>query len=94
MFKPYGVSVERLFDGRPILSPSEQWWENSVTFNSAAVYLNNTPSNRGLIQTLVGNSDMDDALLKEGIVALHYRARPKSDPGSLLSKTIPNGQLL
>lgn len=87
MFKPYGVPVERLFDGRPILSPGERWWENSVTFNSAAVYLNNTPSNRGLIQTLVGNSDMDDALLKEGIVALHYRARPKSDPGYLWTRS-------
>ena len=73
---PFDLSIERLFGGRPLLSPQGEGWESGVTFNSAAVVLEPTPENLPAIR----------ALLPEGqpprkVVALHYRARPRRDPG-------------
>ena len=73
---PFDLPIERLFGGKPLLSPQGEGWESGVTFNSAAVLLEPTPENLPAIR----------ALLPEGqaprkIVALHYRARPKRDPG-------------
>jgi predicted GH43/DUF377 family glycosyl hydrolase len=80
-FESCGIPVERLNGGRPILQPTGNWWESGVTFNSAAVYLDRSPVNDPLICTLLGLSDLDDPRLRDGVVALHYRARPKDDPG-------------
>jgi len=80
-FESCGIPVERLNGGGPILQPTEHWWESGVTFNSAAVYLNRSPENDPLIRNLLGVSDLDDPRLRDGIVALHYRARPKTDLG-------------
>ena len=73
---PNDLRIERLFDGRPLLSPQGEGWESGVTFNSAALHLEPTEENLPAIR----------ALLPEGqppreIVALHYRARPTRDPG-------------
>ncbi|RYG22479.1 hypothetical protein EON82_16960, partial [bacterium] len=73
---PHNLPIQRLFGGRPLLSPQGEGWESGVTFNSAAVLLEPTPENLPAIR----------ALLPEGeepreVVALHYRARPKLDPG-------------
>lgn len=68
--------IERLFNGAPLISPVGEGWESGVTFNSAAVVLDPTPENMPTIQALLG----PDAPAHR-IVALHYRARPKADPG-------------
>ncbi len=70
------LRIERLFGGRPILSPQGDGWESGVTFNSAAVLLENTPENRPLILGLLGAGQQP-----RDIVVLHYRARPAKDPG-------------
>lgn len=72
---PHLLPFERLFDGRPLLAPTGNWWESGVTFNSAAVHLPPTEDNLPAIRALLG----DDVEPRE-IVALHYRARPKHDP--------------
>ncbi len=69
------ITIERLFDGRPILPPSDQWWDSGTTFNSAAVLLTAIPENLSAFHALMG---VDQE--QRDIVALHYRARPKSDP--------------
>jgi len=68
--------VERLFGGQPLISPTGDGWESGVTFNSSAVFLEATGENRQLIQELLGPGEE-----VRDIVALHYRARPKHDPG-------------
>lgn len=69
---------ERLFDGRPIISPTEHEWEAGVTFNTAAVFVENTPENARVMEALLG----DDAVNHpDGVAVLHYRARPKEDAG-------------
>lgn len=70
------IKIERLLNGQPILSQSTQWWDSGSTFNSAAVLITPTPENLPAIHALLG----PDVEPRE-IVALHYRARPKSDPG-------------
>ncbi|RYG56549.1 MAG: hypothetical protein EON56_03940, partial [Alphaproteobacteria bacterium] len=73
---PNDQRIERLFDGKPLISPLGESWESGVTFNTAAVHLELTPENRSTIQALLG----PDETPRE-IVALHYRARPARDPG-------------
>lgn len=80
--KAYGVPVERLNGGEPIIAPSQQWWETGVTFNPAAVYLARTPENEAVIRALLPMRRPDDPDLAEGVVAIHYRARPEHDPGA------------
>jgi predicted GH43/DUF377 family glycosyl hydrolase len=72
----FPVSFERLFDGRPLISPRDNWWESGVTFNSAAVHLPPTQENLPAIRALLGADEEP-----REIVALHYRARPKEDEG-------------
>lgn len=79
---PYGVAVERLNGGEPIISPTMNWWETGVTFNAAAVYLGRQPENEHIIRTLLPMLPADDARLREGVVAIHYRARPEQDPNT------------
>jgi predicted GH43/DUF377 family glycosyl hydrolase len=73
---PFDLPIERLFDGKPLLSPVGDGWESGVTFNTAAVLLPMTEENLPTIRALLG----PDQEPRE-IVALHYRARPKRDPG-------------
>lgn len=79
--KSYGVPIERLHGGMPIIAPTDLWWESGVTFNTAALYLERSEANDPLIRQLLAIDNLDDPRLQDGIVALHYRARPKSDPG-------------
>ena len=78
--QPYGVTVERLHGGQPILRPTENWWEDGVTFNSAVVYLERSDSNDPLIKRLLAVETLDAPDLSDGVVVMHYRARPKHDP--------------
>ncbi|MGV3616802.1 MAG: hypothetical protein ACO1SV_15860 [Fimbriimonas sp.] len=82
---PFDLPFERLFGGQPLISPTENGWESGVTFNSAAVYLPPTPQNVPAIRALLGPG-AEKAFL-DGIVALHYRARPSHDPGRLLTRS-------
>jgi predicted GH43/DUF377 family glycosyl hydrolase len=87
MNKPYGVRVERCNDGQPIISPSQNWWETGVTFNPAAFYLAPTPENLPVIRALLPMRPPNDPELGEGVVAVHYRARPENDPGSQFARS-------
>ena len=75
------IAVERCNGGVPIVSPSSNWWETGVTFNAAALYLDRSPANDQIIQTLLPMKRLDDPDLADGVVAIHYRARPETDPG-------------
>lgn len=79
--KPCGLPIERVNGGEPLIQPTQNWWESGVTFNSAAVYLPRSEENDPIIATLAGADRLDDPRLLDGIVALHYRARPAADPG-------------
>lgn len=79
MNRPRGLAVERLNGGEPIIAPTEYWWETGVTFNAAALYVE--PENTPVIRALLPEGAPAD-LLTEGVVAIHYRARPEVDPGS------------
>jgi predicted GH43/DUF377 family glycosyl hydrolase len=81
ILKPYGLPVERLFDGAPIIAPTANRWESGVTFNSAAVYLERSPANDPIIAGMLPGWRLTAPELREGVAALHYRARPSSDPG-------------
>jgi predicted GH43/DUF377 family glycosyl hydrolase len=76
-----GIKVERCNGGKPIISPTELWWENGVTFNAAALYLERSEANDPIIRTLLPGRRLDDPVLARGVVAIHYRARPETDPG-------------
>jgi beta-1,2-mannobiose phosphorylase / 1,2-beta-oligomannan phosphorylase len=52
-----------------------------VTFNAASVYLDRSPANDRIIQTLLPMFRLNDPALADGVVAIHYRARPEQDPG-------------
>jgi predicted GH43/DUF377 family glycosyl hydrolase len=80
--RSYGIPVERLNGGDPIISPTANWWETGVTFNAAAVYLPRSPETDAIIRALLPMRTLDDPQLVEGVVAIHYRARPEIDPGS------------
>jgi beta-1,2-mannobiose phosphorylase / 1,2-beta-oligomannan phosphorylase len=87
MNKPYGVHVERCNNGEPILSPGSNWWETGVTFNPAAFYLAPTPENQPVMRALLPMRPPGDPDLAEGVVAVHYRARPEQDPGSEFARS-------
>lgn len=76
-----GLPVERLHDGRPIIAPTEVWWESGVTFNTAAIYLPRSTEHDALIARLLGDTALSDPRVRDGVVAAHYRARPEHDPG-------------
>jgi predicted GH43/DUF377 family glycosyl hydrolase len=75
------VVVERLNEGKPIISPNDQWWEDGVTFNSAALYLERSPENDKIIAGIIGEDRMCDERIQDGVAVLHYRARPRKDTG-------------
>lgn len=74
------MKVERCNGGMPIISPTERWWENGVTFNAAALYLDRSEANDRIIRNLLPGRSLDDAALADGVVVIHYRARPETDP--------------
>lgn len=76
------VQVERLNGGEPIISPSNRWWESGVTFNAAAYYLEPGVDNEHILRALLPMRRADDPTLRNGVVAIFYRARPETDPGS------------
>lgn len=79
--KPYGVPVTRCNGGEPILSPTDNWWETGVTFNAAALYLERSAENDPITGALLPRLSPSDPVLAEGVVAIHYRARPEREPG-------------
>ncbi|MCC6442729.1 MAG: hypothetical protein IT210_04625 [Armatimonadetes bacterium] len=79
--------VERLNGGQPVIVPTGNWWENGVTFNSAAVYLERSEENDPLIRRLLSLDSLDDPRLANGVVACHYRARPRKDPDFLWTRS-------
>jgi len=76
---PFNLPIERLFGGNPLIAPTTNAWESGVTFNAAATFLAPTPENHAAFTALLGHGA--EELHPNGIVALHYRARPKLDPG-------------
>jgi len=76
---PFSLPIERLFDARPLISPTENWWESGVTFNTAAVWLAPTAENAAAYAALLGSDS--ELQHPDGIAVLHYRARPDVDPG-------------
>src|SRR2546421_3246156 len=85
--KAYGVPVERCNHGQPILTPTATWWETGVTFNAAAFYLERSPANDSVIQALLPGISLDSPDLADGVVAIHYRARPEEDPGHIFARS-------
>jgi len=81
MLKPYGAPIERLNGGKPIVTPTGNWWEDGATFNPAALYLEKSAINRPIIKKLIHQENIDEPKLKDGIVAVFYRAQPNEDPG-------------
>lgn len=71
------VAVERLFDGQPLISPQGDDWESGVAFNASAILV--TPDHQEAYAALLGEGGAEKH--PNGIVAIHYRARPKTDPG-------------
>ena len=51
MLKPYGVPIERLNGGKPIIAPKNNWWENKATTNAAAFYLERSATNDTIIKS-------------------------------------------
>ena len=72
------VRIERLFDGQPLLAPTDRWWESGVTFNTAALLLMPGTKDDAALEALLPDTWRD---YPDGVVALHYRARPHTDPG-------------
>lgn len=81
------MQVRRHAGGSPILSPSAGWWEDGVTLNAAAIYLPSSQLNRALTAQLLSGTVYYSAASQDGLVAVHYRARPKSDPGYMLTRS-------
>jgi predicted GH43/DUF377 family glycosyl hydrolase len=75
------VFLERCNGGQPIISPTSNWWESGVTFNAAALYLGRSQRNDAIIRTVLPMRSLHDPELADGIVVIHYRARPETDPG-------------
>lgn len=79
MLESCNLKIERLNNGSPLLSPTTNWWESGVTFNPAAIYIENTPENRAVIEKLLGKDNVNDPRANNGIAVIHYRARPKEE---------------
>src|SRR5438046_8303813 len=79
--------MRRHREGAPILAPTDRWWENGVTFNAAVTYLPATEANRALLTRLLVGTVYYGDKSRDGLVAVHYRARPKSDPGFLITRS-------
>lgn len=81
------LPIRRHADGAPILSRTTRWWEDGVTSNAAVTYLPQTDSNHALIAQLLAGTVYYSAASEEGLIAVHYRARPRSDPGSSMTRS-------
>lgn len=83
-FPSAGLPIQRLNGGKPIIAPTENDWESGVTFNSAAILVERSPSSDKILRRLLNTDDLAaphlSSRIADGVVALHYRARPKSDP--------------
>jgi beta-1,2-mannobiose phosphorylase / 1,2-beta-oligomannan phosphorylase len=81
--------VTRLNNGKPIISPTSNWWESGATFNPAVVYVERSPKNDPIIRKLIGSGSLDETRIKDGIVVVHYRARPsqETDPKRPFSRS-------
>lgn len=75
------LPIERLNGGQPIIAPSDAWFDSGLTFNASAVYV---PGDSPLLEALTGRAASEDP---DGCVALHYRARPKEDPGQYWTRS-------
>ncbi len=73
------IAIERLLDGHPLISPTERRWEAGVAFNASAILLKPELGHRSAMRALVGPDA--ETRYPKGIVAMHYRARPATDPG-------------
>lgn len=81
------LRVRRHLDGAPILAPTARPWENGVTFNAAVTYLAPIEANRQLIANLMASTVSHSGRARDGLVAVHYRARPSADPGYLITRS-------
>jgi len=81
MIRPYGLPIERLNEGKPIIVPTDNWWEDGTTFNPAALYLERSSFNDPIIKKLLPGRSLDEPKLRSGVVAVFYRAQPREDPG-------------
>src|SRR5688572_14585985 len=81
------VPVCRRFGGMPIIAPTERSWENGVTFNAAVTFVQQTPANQALLTRLLAGTGHHNADSLDGLIAVHYRSRPKSDPGYLITRS-------
>jgi len=79
---PDAPPIERLNSGEPIIAPTDLWWENGVTFNSAAVLLAG-PERARPGPALLGGEDIGT----DPLVVVHYRARPMRDEGRALNRS-------
>lgn len=79
MLENANINVTRLYSGEPILSPTGNWWESGVTFNPAVIYLEPSEENAPIIENLVRTARIAKSELKQGVVVLHYRARPSTE---------------
>jgi predicted GH43/DUF377 family glycosyl hydrolase len=73
------IEVTRLNNGKPIISPTSNWWEDGVTFNPATLFLERSPQNDAIIKKLLDTNSLDDPRIKDGVVIVHYRARPSKE---------------
>jgi predicted GH43/DUF377 family glycosyl hydrolase len=87
LFKQSALQAFRFFNGAPILAPTDWQWESGVTFNAAATYLPPSEANRRLTSVLLAGTVSDDDRLRDGMVVVHYRARPRVDPGYLIARS-------
>ncbi|MBA7704429.1 4-O-beta-D-mannosyl-D-glucose phosphorylase [subsurface metagenome] len=73
------VEVVRLNNGKPIISPTSNWWEDGVTYNPTALFLERSPQNDPIIKKLLDINSLDDPRIKDGVVIVHYRARSSKE---------------
>ena len=67
------ISIERLFGGEPLISPTKNVWEDWMTTNPAALHLERSPQNDPLIKNLLGTTELGPEL-DGGVIVIHYRA--------------------
>lgn len=79
------VRITRHNGGAPLIAPNENDWESGVTFNAAVEYLPRTKQNAAIIQRLLDAAGQPEAA--QDLVAVLYRARPRSDPGYLMTRS-------
>ena len=86
-FEPCDVPITRWNEGRPILAPRGDGWEGGVTFNASALLLDRSPKHDAILRRLLGSEALNDPRLANGVVAVHYRARPRRDPGFPMNRS-------